>query len=154
MLDKILSFIADLLKSLPVENGGTGASNAEQALKNLGGVSIKKVWNRPTGLTEFTAQTVATNTDAMFYIIVFESTINGDTNNFVFIEKNKVAYLQTFSKADTNEIIESRTRRVESTSNGSFKFGSSYSKSITNTTNYMNNLHCAPLKIFAVSNMS
>ena len=44
---------------MPIKQGGTGATTAEQALKNLGGISITKVWENANPDSAMDAQTIS-----------------------------------------------------------------------------------------------
>lgn len=44
---------------VPIIKGGTGANNAKEALDNLGGVSITKLWENASPTSNFTTQTVS-----------------------------------------------------------------------------------------------
>lgn len=46
------------LSTLPIANGGTGATTAAAALANLGGVSITKLWENESPTSSFSGQTI------------------------------------------------------------------------------------------------
>lgn len=57
-------------KPLNVPSGGTGATTAEQGLLNLGGVSIKKLWENENPASSFAAQTVSLDLSGYDGVIV------------------------------------------------------------------------------------
>lgn len=57
---------------IPIEEGGTGASTAEQALSNLGGMSMGLLWENASPISEFSAQTLTldlTNYDGIKIVL-------------------------------------------------------------------------------------
>lgn len=71
--------------AVPIKHGGTGADNAEQALMNLGGISMVKVWENPAMNSNFPAQKIS-----------FEK----ETNDIVFIE-----YIKYIAEAITKSLL-------------------------------------------------
>lgn len=56
--------LTDMTGTLPIENGGTGATDADQALINLGGVSRKLLWTNASPTAEFASQSISVDMNA------------------------------------------------------------------------------------------
>lgn len=82
----------------PIEKGGTGADNAEEALLNLGAISLTKVWENAKPTTSFPAQSISTDL-AGYDMVMVEAILysNGDYADKllspVFSEIGKDGYL-------------------------------------------------------------
>ena len=83
---------------VPIEKGGTGAGSAEEALLNLGAISLTKVWENAEPITAFPAQTISI--DLTDYDMVMVEAILYANSNYsdkllspVFSEIGKNGYL-------------------------------------------------------------
>lgn len=65
-----LSGIGKFPNPLPISKGGTGKTTATEALKALGGASIKKVWTNASIGSAFGAQTLQISTTADYILIL------------------------------------------------------------------------------------
>ena len=74
---------------LPVSMGGTGASDAADALTNLGGISASLLWENASKTSAFPAQTIAINTSGYNYLLVVcaynASMVNGQSARIVYL---------------------------------------------------------------------
>lgn len=66
--------------TLPIAQGGTGATTAAAALKNLGGVSMKLLWENASFGSDFAQQTIALDLSGYSAVMI---TANGESSYFV-----------------------------------------------------------------------
>ena len=125
--------------TLPVAQGGTGATTSASALANLGGISIKKLWENASPTSAFAAQTVSLDLSGYDYVII-DAVANVQnwiiTQSFVFA-RNK----------DANILIPStgslHSRDIHTKNNGiQFDGGNSGQSAI--------NQSCVPIRICGI----
>lgn len=63
--------LGDTTGALPVANGGTGATSAASALSNLGGISIKKLWENASPTSSFASQTLSLDIAPYDFLLIF-----------------------------------------------------------------------------------
>lgn len=68
------------VKPVNIAGGGTGAATAEQALLNLGGISMKKVWENASRASSFAAQTLSLDLSGYDEVLIY-SCLEASTNN-------------------------------------------------------------------------
>ena len=68
----------------PIETGGTGANNAEQALMNLGGMSMKLLWENANPTSSFTAQTISLDLSEYTHLIIKVKLLDAGERAFSF----------------------------------------------------------------------
>lgn len=64
--------------TLPIARGGTGASSAEQALLNLGGMKATKLWQNASPTSDFTAQTISLDLSGYDAVEIVYRTVTDD----------------------------------------------------------------------------
>ena len=136
---------------LPVAKGGTGKMTAAEALKNLGGISLTKLWENASPTSAFAAQTI-TKTLTAGAILRFEwkpSTTGGERIFTDGVVGGDMLW-NFLAKGNASAVVEIRTREVNITTAG-ITFAEGYAKSITNPTTYVNNSVNIPLAIYLVS---
>ena len=125
--------------TLPVAQGGTGATTSSAALANLGGISIKKLWENASPTSAFAAQTVSLDLSGYDYVII-DAVANVQswiiTQSFVFA-RNK----------DANMLIPStgslHSRDIHTKNNGIQFDGGNAGQSAINQS-------CVPIRICGI----
>ena len=119
----------DTSEVIGVENGGTGAVNAEEALSNLGGVSIEELWVNPSGSSSFTTQTVpiVKNMEEYDFIAVRASIDAGSALVKTFICKRGDALVMDFARGTSaSDKFYIRYRDMHYIDKNTLKFNSGY----------------------------
>lgn len=69
--------------TLPVAQGGTGATNAATALKNLGGMSMKLLWENASPGSEFAPQVIPLDWSGYDFVLVEDGNIDGHASTLI-----------------------------------------------------------------------
>ena len=100
---------------IPVLKGGTDATTAEEALANLGGISIVKLWQNASPTSEFANQTienvVSANNDYDIIIAIFNSHAEG-RNIVSFSLKGWYGEVQFIGNLNSTEYDVFNARRI------------------------------------------
>lgn len=84
----------------PITTGGTGANNAEQALMNLGGIKIKKVWQNYSPTSNFNPQRLTFDGEYDMYFVTFlMDTSSGRVNGMLNLGTNHMFCMRQISSS-------------------------------------------------------
>lgn len=136
--------------ALSIANGGTGANNAEEALANLGGVSMKSLWINASPTSDFAAQTISLNLNGYEYVLVryLYSTGYQSQDQIAIVKVGREAYLTFTGAVSTNIYLSQRTISVGS---DSVAFGAPVYKTYASTSDpTANNKYCIPVEIIGI----
>lgn len=89
--------------ALPITQGGTGKTTAAEALENLGGTSLTKIWENASPTSSFLAQTLTINTLSNYdwYVIIYKFYA---TLNYALAEFGAVGNGTIINMADAGSI--------------------------------------------------
>lgn len=126
-----------------VGKGGTGKTNAADALEALGGISKKLLWQNASPASEFPAQTINFDLSAYDAVLIFAKA-NKTSNNIVSVEVLKG--VGTFLSVSTS-INAYRTFTVAS---HDITVSAGYQALAYNSTTTQNNDVVVPLEIYGI----
>lgn len=72
------------MAALPITSGGTGATNAEDALRALKGVSITQIWENASPTSSFAAQTISIDLDDYDFVFITSASSSGATKYSIY----------------------------------------------------------------------
>ena len=127
---------------IPVSKGGTGANNAEEALANLGAVSIELIWENPSVGSVFEAHTVELPVED-FDSFIIESRVS------TFISRNPIeaiSMVTVYLDGSNSPLV---YRRDVSISDGGITFGDCREKSVSGSVE-ISNSSLKPYKIYGI----
>lgn len=139
---------------IPIECGGTNANNSEEALLNLGGLSMKLLWQNASPTSAFAAQTISLDLSGDSKIIIeFNSDSSSGVKdiqtiiNPVVVGKGGVGI--RFGGVQDNYLGSIHFRYYQVTNN-SITFNNSYYQSWTGTTATLNNNFVIPYRVYVI----
>lgn len=138
---------------IPVSKSGTGAKTAEEALANLGGISVKLLWINASPTSEFTEQDITIDMSEYDFIGVLVRDATTSALTKLFTTRNTVGdALHTampWTSTNTNTRITNRVRRITIASQNILRFGTGIfaSHASAQTTD---NASCIPLAIYGI----
>ncbi len=109
----------DLYGTVPVENGGTGADNENEALSNLKGVRIDLLWTNASPTSNFSAQTLNLGLSSYDAYIVVARHSTGQANA-VSVTQKTVSSIRLVDYEHTGTV--NLFSRVADYTSGSLKF--------------------------------
>ena len=128
---------------------GTEA-DAAVALANLGGVSMKSLWENASPTSDFATQTISLNLSGYEYVLVryLYSTDYQGQNQIAIVKVGRDAYLTFTGVVSTNIYLSQRTISVGS---DSVAFGAPVYKTYASTSKpTANNKYCIPIEIIGI----
>ena len=131
--------------ALPIAQGGTGKTTAAEALKNLGGTSLTKIWENASPTSAFTAQTLTINTLSNYdwYVIIYKFYT---TLDYVLMGFGAVGNGTIINMADAGSVYR---RNVEYSTNNLMISGVNGTK-ISGAADISDNKYLIPLMIYGV----
>jgi hypothetical protein len=131
--------------ALPIAQGGTGKTTAAEALKNLGGTSLTKIWENASPTSAFTAQTLTINTLSNYdwYVIIYKFYT---TINYALMEFSAVGNGTIINMADAGSVYR---RNVEYSTNNLMISGVNGTR-ISGAADISDNKYLIPLMIYGV----
>ena len=160
ILNKILVDLKNTFKksdTIPIANGGTGATTAAAARTNLGvtGAETKKLlWTNASPTSTFNAQTIqlgASDYDA----IIVESTFGKVTSGSETRKEDKIIKgynidIGFISGVDGSGYMSMLARNIEFNSSGNVKCDGAYRKNFNANTSTRVNSNVIPYKIYGI----
>jgi hypothetical protein len=131
--------------ALPIAQGGTGKTTAAEALKNLGGTSLTKIWENASPTSAFTAQTLTINTLSNYdwYVIIYKFYT---TLDYVLMGFGAVGNGTIINMADAGSVYR---RNVEYSTNNLMISGVNGTR-ISGAADISDNKYLIPLMIYGV----
>ena len=131
--------------ALPIAQGGTGKTTAAEALKNLGGTSLTKIWENASPTSAFTAQTLTINTLSNYdwYVIIYKFYT---TLDYVLMGFGAVGNDTIINMADAGSVYR---RNVEYSTNNLMISGVNGTR-ISGAADISDNKYLIPLMIYGV----
>lgn len=152
-----LMFESDWVENgvIPIKNGGMGANNAKEALANLGGVSVTKLWENASPTSTFSAQTISliigsTSKALIVYAVKY---YNGSSEvagyKTEIIDVGKCGVLENASMANSTSYYVNNKQRSADVKTSGVSFGTSYVARVTMAP-IMDNNGCIPIAIYEI----
>lgn len=144
----------DIYGTVPVEKGGTGADNAEEARENLGAVSVELVWSNASPSSAFAAQTIELDLSKYNFVVVGYRLSTGGSSylyEWMRVRANNVTHpVYCFVNFASETAIVTYTRSAAPFSTG-VKFSDVSGKSPSQTTvGAADNSRLIPYEIYGV----
>jgi hypothetical protein len=135
-----------------IAEGGTGANTASQALTNLGGISIVKVWENARPNDEFPGQdiTVDLANDYKFFIVSCKRSNNMQTRTIGIINYGAGSPIVGVYNVQAEGETRICSRDVLVSTGGYIRFGDAYRKVPSATTPELLNSALIPTEIYGI----
>lgn len=135
--------------TLPVAQGGTGATNAATALANLGGVSMKLLWENASPSSSFAKQTLSLSTLGGKKYPMYMVTVAGNHNEL--IPSGKTATFYTIGDLmNYDEYANIQYRPIVCNEDGSITIGQAYYKMVNAKPYNTTDGALVPLRIYGI----
>lgn len=155
--EQFMSLVKDLERAIqdievgevvPIEKGGTGAKTTEEALANIGGISIEKLWSNVNRTSKFAAQTIELNGEGCnLFILEYRSDAGVSS---VVVSAGETAEMQMFANINASSKV-LFCKREATISETTAIFGDSYGKnSETSTVGLIDNARLIPFSIYGI----
>ena len=158
ILNKILRDLKNTFKksdTIPIANGGTGATSAAAACTNLGLTGVEKktlLWANKSPTSEFAAQTVSlalSGYDAVEIICNYSKTDDTRMRYICNVGNSTSIYWFYYTAAD-GKYTGVRSRHVVSVSTTGVDISTCYGKPGNSTTATANNGYIIPVEIYGI----
>ena len=142
--------------TLAINHGGTGKTTAAEALANLGGISIKKLWTNSSPASSFSAKKISIDlTDYQAAIIIYRyGTSTNRVNSLILPVSSSgglLIHAGNFSSASAYIFI----RNVTDIDTTGITFGDSYRRSLNSSTAASaSNDYCYPVEIYGIKGIT
>lgn len=137
---------------IPVSKGGTDATTAEEALANLGGICIVKLWQNASPTSDFESQRI--NAEAIydydFFLVKLRQSTGVSTGTNAILVKGSTADIQKVINMTGSSTPTILSRQILASVNGYFSFADCVNKKYNSTSDATNNTFLIPLEIYGI----